>query len=73
MKNWRGYGRKWTWPVLRCSPSIDLSDSSETTMKDLRTAELRDEIRLRKALNTVQSASRYTSTFNETTADKLSV
>jgi hypothetical protein len=42
-------------------------------MKDLRTAELRDEIRLRKALNTVQSASRYTSTFNETTADKLSV
>jgi hypothetical protein len=44
MKNWKGFGRKWSWPNLRYYPGIHLEGLRKTTENSVRIASLQAEI-----------------------------
>jgi hypothetical protein len=54
--NWKGYGRKQSWPNLRYYPEICLEGLRETMKTSLRTANLWAEVRTR-VTNTKQKYS----------------
>jgi hypothetical protein len=54
MMNWKGFGKKRSWPILRPYPGIRIEGLRKTTKASIRTVDLWAEILIRDLPNTKQ-------------------